>query len=209
MRADEDAETCRVDGVERREVDDEVARAGVDGIGQREPDVGGGVDVEPSGQVDDLAGLDRLHCESTHGNSSRTVPYAGKTHGEPIRFTCFVPQIDLDVTEARRQEQTDRVLTTNPQYAGPLIFAVALVVILLLCRWVFTPNHSAPRAPQERGDYGLLVPITVVRTVDDAQMLRDLLREAGIRGTIADADGGHAVLVFHDDAERAKQLVRS
>ena len=101
------------------------------------------------------------------------------------------------------------MLTSNPHYAGPVIFAVALVTILLLCRWVFTPNRPVPRPPVGAGDFGLLVPITVVRTVDDAQMLRDLLRDAGIRGTVTDADGGFAVLVFRDDAARAKQLVRS
>jgi hypothetical protein len=101
------------------------------------------------------------------------------------------------------------VLTTNPPYAGPLILVVALVAIVLLCRWVFAPNHSATRASTERGDFGLLVPVTVVRTVDDAQMLRDLLRDAGIRGTITDAPGGFAVLVFRDDAEQARSLVRS
>jgi hypothetical protein len=101
------------------------------------------------------------------------------------------------------------VLTSYPHYAGPAILAVALVTILLICRWVFTPNHAAPRAAPERGDFGLLVPITVVRTVDDAEMLRDLLRDAGIRGTVTDVPAGFAVLVFRDDADRARQLVRS
>jgi hypothetical protein len=101
------------------------------------------------------------------------------------------------------------VLTSYPHYAGPLILAVALVVILLLCRWVFTPNHTAPRRPEERGDFGLLVPVAVVRTLDDAQMLRDLLHDAGIRCTVTAADGGLAVLVFADDADRARQLVHS
>ena len=101
------------------------------------------------------------------------------------------------------------MLSSYPHYAGPLIFAVALVVILLLCRWVFTPNHTAPRRSAEPGDFGLLVPVAVVRTVDDAQMLRDLLRDAGIRGTVTDVAEGFAVLVFEDDADRARQLVRS
>ena len=101
------------------------------------------------------------------------------------------------------------MLTSYPHFAGPVIFAVALVVILLLCRWVFAPNHTPPRVAQRSGDFGLLVPITVVRTVDDAQMLRELLREAGIRGTIAEQDGGFAVLVFTDDAVRARELVRA
>jgi hypothetical protein len=120
-----------------------------------------------------------------------------------------VSQIDLDVTEARRGEQTVAVLTTNPHYAGPVILVVALVVVVLICRWVFTPTHTTPRTEGDRGDFGLLVPVTVVRTVDDAVMLRDLLRDAGIRGTVTETPAGHAVLVFRDDAARARELVRS
>ena len=101
------------------------------------------------------------------------------------------------------------MLTSYSHYAGPLILAAALVVILLLCRWVFAPNHSTPRPPAEHGDYGLLTPVAVVRTLDDAEMLRDLLRDAAIRGTVTEVPEGYAVLVFHDDADRARQLVRS
>ena len=101
------------------------------------------------------------------------------------------------------------MLSSNPSYAGPVIFALAIVVILLLCRWVFTPNHTVSRSPERGDDYGLLVPITLVRTADDAQMLRELLRDAGIRGTITQGDEGFAVLVFREDATRARQLVRS
>lgn len=101
------------------------------------------------------------------------------------------------------------MLSTNPQYLGPLILLAALVVILLLCRWVFAPTHTARRPAQPGGDFGLLVPITVVRTRDDADMLRELLSDAGIRGTVSDAPGGFAVLVFRDDATRARELVRA
>ena len=72
--------------------------------------------------------------------------------------------------------------------------------------------HAQPppaHRPDRPGDYGLLVPVTVVRTVDDAQMLRGLLREAGIRGTVAPVTDGFTVLVFSDDAVRARELVRS
>lgn len=101
------------------------------------------------------------------------------------------------------------MLSTNPQYLGPVILVAALVVILLLCRWVFTPNRPISRPAVERGDFGLLVPVATVRTMADAQMLRDLLHDAGIRGTVTDAAGGFAVLVFQDDAARARGLVRS
>lgn len=105
------------------------------------------------------------------------------------------------------------------QYAtagGPLIAVVALVVILLLCRWTFGPGgrstRPAPqRARQAEVDYGLLAPVVTTRTEADAVVLRDVLREAGIRGTLAPGalPGEHVVLVFRADVERARALVAS
>ena len=101
------------------------------------------------------------------------------------------------------------MLTTDPGWLGPLMLAVAVAAVVLICRWVFTPNHPRPRPPADPADFGLLGPIAVVRTVDDADRLRDLLRDAGIRGTVTDSADGFAVLVFRDDAGRARELVRS
>jgi hypothetical protein len=103
------------------------------------------------------------------------------------------------------------VLVSSYHYLeGPLVALLALGLIVLICRWVFSTDRPAPRPPAtERGDFGLLSPVTVVRTRDDAQMLRELLLEAGIRATVSDAPGGFAVLVFTDDVNRARALVRS
>jgi hypothetical protein len=100
---------------------------------------------------------------------------------------------------------------------APLMAALALGVIVLLCRWVFsTSTRDARTAAQVRkarssGDYGLLVPIATVRTSDDAEMLRTLLREAGIRCTVTDPERADTwtVLVFRADALRARDLVSS
>lgn len=106
--------------------------------------------------------------------------------------------------------QTEWVLVSSYHYLeGPAIAVAALGLIVLICRWVFTPNHPAPRPQPTPGDFGLLTSISVVRTRDDAAMLLDLLRDAGIRGTVADAAGGFAVLVFPGDVSRARSLVRS
>ncbi len=98
---------------------------------------------------------------------------------------------------------------------GPMVAAVALGVIILICRWVFSTDARDDRTARRlekaraRGDYGLLVPITRTRTADDAQMLRAVLREAGIRCTVAEGAEGTDVLVFRADAGRARQLVDS
>ncbi|MCW2715997.1 MAG: hypothetical protein JWN88_3044 [Frankiales bacterium] len=98
---------------------------------------------------------------------------------------------------------------------APLIAAAALVVLILICRWVFATDGRDERTArrlakmQSQGDYGLLAPVATTRTSADAAMLRSVLAEAGIRCTVSvDAGGaGHVVLVFRDDALRARQLV--
>lgn len=100
---------------------------------------------------------------------------------------------------------------------GPLVASGALLVIVLLCRWVFSTGHRDDRTARRlarlasQGDYGLLVPVATTRTPEDAAMLRALLADAGIRCTTGqDADGrGTEVLVFRADALRARDLVAS
>ncbi len=103
---------------------------------------------------------------------------------------------------------------------GPLVAAGALGVIILICRWVFSTTHRDDRTARRlekakaRGDYGLLVPVAHARTRDDAEMLRSVLQDAGIRCTLGEAAGadtapGLAVLVFRADADRARDLVSS
>lgn len=102
---------------------------------------------------------------------------------------------------------------------GPLMAAVALGVIILLCRWVFSTSTRDARSAAEaqrarsRGDYGLLVPIATVRTRDDGEMLRGLLHDAHIRCTVTESgsepERAWTVLVFREDALRARDLVSS
>ena len=99
---------------------------------------------------------------------------------------------------------------------GPLVALAALGLIVLMCRWVFSTSHRDDRLAQRRAkavtsaDYGLLVPVATVRASEDAELLRGVLKDAGIRGTVAASpDGGLALLVFRADADRAKDLVTS
>ena len=102
------------------------------------------------------------------------------------------------------------IVSSHHYLVGPLIAFGALGVILLLCRWVFSPPKPGMRVPPGRGeDYGLLVPVTSVRTAADAEMLQAVLREAGIRCTVAVDGEGADLLVFRADAARARELVSS
>lgn len=84
-----------------------------------------------------------------------------------------------------------------------LVAIGALLVIVLICRWVFAPAHPHRRAAQP-DDYGLLVPVVRAPSGADARMLRDLLVDRGVRASVT---ARHEVLVFADDLERARTLV--
>ena len=101
-------------------------------------------------------------------------------------------------------------VTSYHYLVGPLVAFGALLVIILICRWVFSTSDRDKRAARRataaqaaRGDYGLLVPVASASTPADAEMLRGVLRDAGIRCTLA----GPEVLVFQADARRARDLV--
>ena len=88
--------------------------------------------------------------------------------------------------------------------AETVVAVLAMALIVLICRWVFSPTHT--RTPTTPGDpdYGLLVPVAKAPTYDDAVLLRDLLVSQGVRASLsADLE----VLVFQTDAERARTLV--
>lgn len=88
-----------------------------------------------------------------------------------------------------------------------LIAVLAMAFVALVCRWVFSPTHTAVRRSEPAPvDYGLLVPVTTAPTDLDAQMLREVLVAQGIRASVS---ASHDVLVFRRDLDRARELVSS
>jgi hypothetical protein len=85
-----------------------------------------------------------------------------------------------------------------------VIALLAMLLVALICRWVFTPSHTTARRPPPPADYGLLVPVTQAPSADDAVMLRDHLVAEGVRASVNDQ---HEVLVFATDLQRARALV--
>jgi hypothetical protein len=115
-----------------------------------------------------------------------------------------------------RKALQDRVVPIGSSFhflLGPLIAGCALGVIALICRWVFSTDgrdaRRLDRALSTRRDLGLLVPVASVRTREDAEMLRAVLHESGVRASISEDDLELQVLVFAKDFERARQLVAS
>ncbi len=113
---------------------------------------------------------------------------------------------------------------------GPGAAVIALGVVLLACRWVFSTSHRERRAASARaqGDFGLLVPVASPADLAAAELARRLLAGHGVRATVAEtrpppgpvrvtADG-HVLprqeelpvvrlLVFPADLERARTLL--
>jgi hypothetical protein len=100
---------------------------------------------------------------------------------------------------------------------GPMIAIVMIAVMaVLLHRSLGSPEPAPPEYPdpdlRDTGslpdDYGLLAPAAVTRTRVDALLVKEQLRTAGIRSTLANtADGQVQVLVFGDQVIRARRLV--
>ncbi len=102
----------------------------------------------------------------------------------------------------------------------PSAIFVALAVVLLLglaLRWIFKPSHPRVGArglidaseSSAAGNLGMLD--VVVPGIPRARALtvRNTLTEAGIRSSISRRnDGAVDVLVFRDDADRARDLLR-
>ncbi|WP_020523124.1 hypothetical protein [Catelliglobosispora koreensis] len=108
----------------------------------------------------------------------------------------------------------------GPFIAIALIMAVAALMHRTLRRKtllpVASPSLSPPPTPVRptqltdnlTDDYGLLATAAVCRTQADALLVKEHLRTAGIRSTLATApDGQIRVLVFGDEVVRARRLV--
>ena len=103
--------------------------------------------------------------------------------------------------------QTPRVPVVSSYHflLGPVIAAAALGIIILICRWVFSTDHRQERRLDKAvGDLGLLVVVATVRTRDDADMLKGVLSDAGIRAGVS---GEYDVLVFSKDLDAARSVV--
>lgn len=96
-----------------------------------------------------------------------------------------------------------------------LFFAVGMVLVLaLVLRWVFKPSRKGPIVrpvdAAESPNLGLLTVVEAALTRQEALERRARLQDAGIRSSMSKRrDGLLDVLVFHGDANAARQLLGS
>jgi hypothetical protein len=111
--------------------------------------------------------------------------------------------------------------------AAAFVFALAIALCLgFVARWVYGPTraqrHRRDKLAQAR-DFGLLVPLVTLPARQAAERGREQLVAHGIRATVAQVPdgplrvtgggellrplGGHQILVFPDDVDRATRLL--
>ena len=94
---------------------------------------------------------------------------------------------------------------------GPLVAFLVVGLLVLLLRWTFrhgtslVAREARPGAPDE---YGLLVSVAAPPSFAEAELLRARLVGRGIRATLAPTTEGPRVLVFPDEAEAARAMLR-
>jgi hypothetical protein len=93
---------------------------------------------------------------------------------------------------------------------GPAIAFAVVGLLALVLRWAFSPGSSVVAKRPKAGaqdEYGLLVPIASPPTYIEGEVLRRTLEDAGIKVTVTTTLDGPRLLVFPEDAERARELI--
>ena len=95
---------------------------------------------------------------------------------------------------------------------GPIIAILVVLLLALFLRWAFRRGQSVvarPAKPGRRDEYGLLVPIAAPSNYVEGEMMRRRLEDAGIRATLATTLEGPSLLVWPQDEERARAIIRA
>ncbi len=97
----------------------------------------------------------------------------------------------------------------DPSSAFIAVFVVLLLGLVL--RWVFRPSRPRTGRPVDASaspDLGMLQVLATGVGREQAMQLRATLGDAGIRSSMSRRrDGLHDVLVFRDDADRARVVL--
>jgi hypothetical protein len=110
--------------------------------------------------------------------------------------------------------------------AAAFLFALAIALSLgFVARWVYGPTRAQRRRRDKLAqarDFGLLVPLVTLPARQAAERGREQLVAHGIRATVPDGPlqvtgggellrplGGHQILVFPDDVDRASRVLEA
>jgi len=93
---------------------------------------------------------------------------------------------------------------------GPLIALGVVGILVLVLRWAFARGGSLVAREARPGrvdEYGLLVSVAAPSNYIEAEIVRQTLEDHQIRATLAQTLAGPRVMVFEQDAERARTVV--
>ena len=100
-----------------------------------------------------------------------------------------------------------------PLFDGQLITETLIAFLMIgllgfVLRWTFGRDKGAPAWPSgDPEDFGLLAPVAIVDTADEAAQVKAMLAEAGIKATTSvGPDRRHRVLVFSNELDRARRV---
>jgi hypothetical protein len=94
---------------------------------------------------------------------------------------------------------------------GPVVALGALAVLVLVLRWAFARGQSVVEAPPSSGrqhEYGLLTPVAEPTDPTVGAGMERQLRHAGVRATYVVTDDGPRVMVWPEDADRAREILQ-
>ena len=94
---------------------------------------------------------------------------------------------------------------------GPVFGLCTIGIMVVILRWAFARGQSVVERPAKNGnadDYGLLVPIAAPSNYIEGEMIRRELQEVGIRTSLATTTDGPRILVWREDEEKARSIVK-
>lgn len=88
----------------------------------------------------------------------------------------------------------------------------ALLVLIPLLKWAFARGKSVVERPIRIGsedEYGLMVPVAEPSNHIEGEMLKQFLKESGIRANLVQTINGPRIMVERDHAKTAAAVLRS
>ena len=89
---------------------------------------------------------------------------------------------------------------------------VGIGVLVLFLRWGWSRGHSLVETPVRPGamdDYGMLTAVSTPANLIEGEMLKQTLISSGIRATLALTNDGPRVMVWPEDADAARTILRN
>ncbi len=88
----------------------------------------------------------------------------------------------------------------------PLVSAAAVAVLALVLRWIMRPGKQHVSRVSDPAHQGLLIGVAATAPAE-AERLRRLLVDAGVRATSRAVAARRQVLVWPDDVDRALRVI--